>query len=428
MTPGHRELPSLWRSLAALTSGSVAAQLVGVAVAPLLTRLYSPSELGAYTLVITGLALFGPAICLRYDAAVIVADEEEVSPLAWLAVMITISISLPVAVGYGIFALSSAYTDAGLVWASVGVWALLTLQGLTNVFNSASNRRRLYGLLASSTFYRVLASNTGFLVLGWAGLASAGLISAQVAGAAFGTGYQGWRLKRTSTDCGFPTRRAMRLVARRYAKQALFNAPSALMATATFSLIIVFVQWEYTTREVGLYALGYRLLGAPFMILSANVARLFFEAAAVRYRARGEFRRLYVRALLILTAVVMPAMALLAALAPFLFRVVFGPEWEQSGVFVAILAPMFCLRLVADSLSTSFIVAKRQGMEVVGYVVLFSSQCATFLLARTENLSIEQVLVLLSALYSVVYFVELIVMFRLSCGRPDSRAEVAGRT
>jgi len=54
-----------------LAIGSFIAQGITVLVAPIMTRLYTPEEIGVYTLTLTIITMFGPVICGKYDQAIV---------------------------------------------------------------------------------------------------------------------------------------------------------------------------------------------------------------------------------------------------------------------------------------------------------------------------------------------------------------------
>ena len=84
-----------FRAAAALTTGSALAQLLPMLASPLLARLYTPGELGAYALFVSTLNLTGQLACLKYDLALIVAPGEgQASGLLRLSLSLCAGVSL----------------------------------------------------------------------------------------------------------------------------------------------------------------------------------------------------------------------------------------------------------------------------------------------------------------------------------------------
>src|SRR5699024_604317 len=68
---------NLLASFSILASGSVIAQLITMLVSPIITRLYSPEDMGNYTLIVTAVSIFGPVISLKYDMAILLVESEK---------------------------------------------------------------------------------------------------------------------------------------------------------------------------------------------------------------------------------------------------------------------------------------------------------------------------------------------------------------
>jgi O-antigen/teichoic acid export membrane protein len=69
---------SYLRNIFTLSIGSIAAQFIVVVFSPILTRIYSPEEMGNYTLLLSISAIFIPILSLRYEIAITKADEKNV--------------------------------------------------------------------------------------------------------------------------------------------------------------------------------------------------------------------------------------------------------------------------------------------------------------------------------------------------------------
>src|SRR3546814_12928708 len=69
------------RQLTSLTIGTVAAQAINLAVSPLLTREFGPSELGLYGLFMSFLSFGGPIVCLSLPVALVLPKRGKTAGL-----------------------------------------------------------------------------------------------------------------------------------------------------------------------------------------------------------------------------------------------------------------------------------------------------------------------------------------------------------
>ncbi len=65
------------KSIIQLATETLIAQIITIVVAPITTRLYTPEEIGVYTLIISIISIFGPIINGRYDFSIVYAKNEE---------------------------------------------------------------------------------------------------------------------------------------------------------------------------------------------------------------------------------------------------------------------------------------------------------------------------------------------------------------
>ena len=71
------EKGGMLNSIMVLFSGSLISQIVTVATAPIMTRVFTEEEIGEYTLLITAVALFGSVICAKYDYSIVNEHENK---------------------------------------------------------------------------------------------------------------------------------------------------------------------------------------------------------------------------------------------------------------------------------------------------------------------------------------------------------------
>lgn len=91
-------------------------------------------------------------------------------------------------------------------------------------------------------------------------------------------------------------------------------------------------------QALAFYGLAYRLLMLPVQLAGSTVGTVLFPAFARLADDLGALAAEMARAIRALAALSLPAMALVAAAAPQLVAVIFGPEWEPAIPIVQVLA------------------------------------------------------------------------------------------
>lgn len=406
---------SFTKSMSTLVTGSLAAQILSIVVSPITTRLFSPIELGVFTLVASSTSMFGAVLSLRYDMAIVYEDSDEnVYALVALSFYICLISSFLVAVGYFCYFQYFSTSRFSAPLAALFTFVQCLLFGLINVLNSYNNRCREYSVMSTSNVARSFAQNGGTVIAGIAHLGSLGLLAAQTLGYLFGLKRQSKTLLGQLDRIRKLNRAQLKDVARKHRGQAVWSAPAALANGFSYTVINYIIELLYSSSTVGLYSLSFRMLGMPTNVIAMNVSRVFAERAAFEKREVGNFARLFRKTLFLMCFVAIPVLIVLVLFAPNLFAFVFGDEWRDAGVYVQILSPMFALRFIAAGLSSSAMIAGEQQRDLLIQLMLIVVVLISFCVSVVFGLPIEGLLISINALSSIAYIIYLFVFWECS--------------
>src|SRR6185312_11483913 len=162
--------------------GSSLAQVFSLILMPVISRLYSPHEMGDYALYVAISSIVGMLANFRLDLAVVLAaDDDEGSRLVWIGLFSSLTIgllSLP-------FLTLIREPSAFVVMTAVSIASIGSLQSLINWHS----RRRRYRLLASRSASEKLIVLVLGVWLAWWGYSKFGLIVAQTIGTLYSVVY-----------------------------------------------------------------------------------------------------------------------------------------------------------------------------------------------------------------------------------------------
>lgn len=406
---------SFVKSMSALVTGSLTAQILSIVVSPVTTRLFTPTELGVFTLVASSTSMFGAVLSLRYDMAVVCEDSEEnVYALIALSFVICLISSLIVAVGYYFYFQFFSLSSFSAPIAAMFTFAQCFLFGSINILNSYNNRCKEYGVMSISNVARSFAQNSGTIISGLVHLGSFGLLTAQTLGYLFGLKKQSKTLLGQLSRIRKLNRTQLKAVAIKHRGQAIWSSPAAFANGFSYTVINYIVEFLYSTSAVGLYSLSFRMLGMPTNVIAMNVSRVFAERAASEKRESGSFTRLFRRTLFLMCLASIPVLVALAVFSPAIFALVFGNEWRDAGVYVQILSPMFALRFIAAGLSSSAMIAGKQQCDLLIQLMLIIAVLVSFCVTTVFKLPIEGLLMLINVMSSIIYVIYLAVFWECS--------------
>jgi O-antigen/teichoic acid export membrane protein len=390
------------RGAMAIAAGTGAAQLISVASSPVLTRLYSPSDYGVMSVAVSILFVLISVTCLRYEFAIpLPRDDVDAANVLGLSLLTNLAMSAAVGAALLLFGdwLLSAF-DAQVLSPYVVLFALAQFGGgVTSAFITWAIRAKNYPAIALNNLTSVIAQVGVQVGLGALNFGAPGLFLGAVAGNVVGSArlaQSAWRsqadaLRRVSW-------RGITIAANRYRRFPIYSSPSALLAALGVRAPTLLIVAFYGTAVGGQYALAERVLFLPLTLIAGSVGQVFVaEAARLAHDRPQEVRRLFRQTTWSLIRVgIGPAIAV-AVLSPFLAGLVFGPEWQQTGLYVAILTPMFFVQFVATATGNVLLVLERQPLHLLREILRFGLLGGSVVVASAAGLGPVGALIALSA-------------------------------
>lgn len=406
---------SFLKSVLVLASGSLFAQLITVSASPFLTRLFTPSEIGIYTFVLSVATMFMAVINGRFDMSIVSEEKEEhIYPLIKLSIVISVILSILITIGYIIYIIfiSNEYID--YLYTAGFMIILLLSYGILNVLTAYNNRKKEYKIMTSVHIIRSFFQNFGAVIMGLFGVGLLGLLFPYTIGQLMGINRQSKSLKPYIKEVKKVTVAEMVKVFKLHYKQPMYSAPALFANSLSYSSITIIIASIFGMSAVGFYSISVRLLGLPLALVSGNVSKVFFEAASREYIETNQFYKSLKKTIIFQTIIAIPMVMLMMFFAPRVFGFVFGEGWEIAGQYVVILAPMFGVRFIVTTISPGLIIANKQNLELIVQLGFIVASAVCFVFTKVANLSIEYYLLWVSLLFSIVYIVFLFLVIKCS--------------
>jgi lipopolysaccharide exporter len=375
------------RSVMTLASGTAIAQLLIVFATPVLTRLYTPADYGALAVYSSTLTVLVVLASLRYEAAIPLPEEDEVagSLLALTFVLLGIMaalVSLLVWLGGDVFltvvnvpALRPYRWLIPLGFIGAGAYQVLSYWAI---------RRREFGRVARTKLSQGAGQVVTQIALGVAGAGAPGLLIGDVIGRAAGAGGLALLALR-----GHPfarvTRASLVAVAARYRRFPLLTTWSGLLNVGSLQLPSILFSAGFGAAAAGLYALSFKMLVLPTMLVGQAVGQVFLSRAATLAREPERLRQLTERTALALFAGGLPVFCAVALAGPQLFGSVMGSRWEQAGRYAQVMAPWFAVWLVSSPLSGLLTVREWQGSALTFTAFEFALRLGALLIGARRG-------------------------------------------
>lgn len=396
------------RSILLLTSGSMLGQVIGFVGSMIMTRIYTASEIGIMTTVVSFSGIFAPVINGRFDFALVKERRDKyIFALVKLSIYIGVVLSLFISLGSfiyftGIDGFISPFVSV------VFVFFILVIQVFSNVFKSYNNNIGDFKTMTSVIVMRRFAEEVSMTVFGLLGWKAIGLLVSRVIGQYFGMKREIKNIKKKFINILSVQRKDMVEAYNTHKRQLYYSAPAALMNAGSYSLISLVIGKFFGLEVLGVYAISFAVLGLPLSVISGNVSKVYFSEASKEYAKKGVFNESTNKTLIFLILFGIILFFVMYYLFPMIVPFIYGDKYEMSGFMIRILSPMFAIRFVSSAINTGLVVCNKQNFELIIQLLFMISVALLAILCNYRFLSITTFLLGVSVSYSIVYLINLI--------------------
>jgi O-antigen/teichoic acid export membrane protein len=334
--------PGLWRATVTLIAGSALAQLLPLALAPLLTRLYAPAEFGVYHLFGAVLANLAVVACARYEFALPrAADNGEAAALRALCLRILgVCVAVSV-VGAWLWAL--AVRALWPLWLPPG----LALLGAVSLATLNASRERRFRPLAIARVVQHAGGATLQALFGWVHAGLTGLIAGPILAALAALAVLRLPLKTHGVVRG-----RLLAIASKHKDFPLLNTPHAFLGALQDTVSVAMIAGVAGPAAAGAWGLCMRVLKAPATLVGGSLSQaLYPQLTAGGPGTTRAGRAVVAQAIAVLGLMALPLVLLLWWLAPALFVWAFGTQWREAGELGRGLALYIGMHFVASPLA-----------------------------------------------------------------------------
>lgn len=332
----------VFRGMLKLALGTGAGRLIGFAVLPLLSRVYSPAEFALLALFTAIVSVVTPIVSLRYSVAIPLPKTDGIAiNVLVLSGTIVLIFSFVLSLAFYLFGdtiLKSISMEDLIPWFGV-IIASITIRALFEIFSMWAARRQSYSLMAGTQVVRSFGSAALKVSFGFSAYRSIGLIGGQVFGEFFALIVL---LQRQAVDLFNQMKRvrmrSMLLVAKKYIGFPVWRVPSEFMLVASVQAPLIVLNMHYDTSAIGNLGVALLCISVPTTIISSNISTAQYAESSRLLNKPSELYELS-RVVFIRTALisVVPTLVIFVV-SPMIVPIALGAEWVQAGTLVAILS------------------------------------------------------------------------------------------
>jgi O-antigen/teichoic acid export membrane protein len=377
------------KNIVIVASGTAFAQILTIAMTPIITRIYPPEEYGILSVYGSLLTLLSIGASLDYQKAIPIA-EDNYSAYNLIAgaffILLTFIVGLSLVFTFWGEQVMNLLNSEALIDYTYLIPLGVLFAGGYNIILHWSLRSKDFKAITRTKVTQSIASNFCKVGLGLIGLGSLGLIISQIIG-------QGGGIFRLSSPLIEKRREIIKDIKWieikklfiRYIKFPLFSAPSNYVYTAGSQAPIIILTVLFGTSTAGLYGLAISIVSLPISLLASSISDVFYsEVASIGKSSPNKIKSLLLKLSGKLALIGIVPLVVFVSFGPWLFSFVFGQHWYDAGVYARLLAFVAYAQFIILPSGRILEVLEKQNiglfMNVFGLIIIiFTFVSASFL-------------------------------------------------
>ncbi|MFF2446734.1 oligosaccharide flippase family protein [Neobacillus sp. NPDC058068] len=412
-----------FKNVFTLFTGTAIAQVLPVAITPILTRIYGPKEFGVFAVYTAIVSILSVLSTGRYELAIIIPEKDsEAINVAGLAAVINVCISIFI---FLIFLIGGENLANLFGVNELGIWLYfipvsLIILGFYAIIYYWFNRRKLYKVMSVNKVIQQAGIGTANISFGFA-TNGIGLILGTIIGQAFALWLIIKRLlNKEKMILKEISKKEMLLQAKRFANFPKYFTFAHTLNVSSRNLANILFSSFFNALTVGYFTLTQRVLSLPVSLIGTAITDVFRQNAAEEIQINGNCKKLYIKSFKLLFLLAIIPFTLLYIFSPWLFSFVFGAEWAVAGEYARLMMPMLFFQFITSPLSTLSIILEKNKYEIIWQAALFISTTSSLVIGYKIFNSIKASIILFTIAYSIMYIVDGFMTYRFAVnGKPN---------
>jgi O-antigen/teichoic acid export membrane protein len=360
-----------------LVSGSIVAQILGILLIPIITRIYSPDDFGVYQLFLSISGILVAFSCLSYQLAIMLPKEDEDS--ANLVALCFILVTIISIVSGSFFIIFSDWIGQILNTPEISGYLIFLplivfLNGIFLGITYWLTRRKRFGINATAQIVNSFSSKVVQIAVGLYSASSTGLIAGSIVSAIASLAVVFKQIKDDLPIFRKVTLKNIRSLAIRYKRFPMFTSWSTGANTISTQIAPLLLAYYFSPEVVGYYAIASMVVFLPMGIIGSATSQVFFQKACDEKNRTGSVTNIVREIQPRLISIGMFPMFVLMIMGADLFSFVLGSQWSVSGQYAAILAPWLLFVFIASPLTTIFAVLEKQTLDLTFNILILISR------------------------------------------------------
>ncbi|MDD2981786.1 MAG: lipopolysaccharide biosynthesis protein [Crocinitomicaceae bacterium] len=404
------------KSVLVLMTGTVLAQIFGFLISPILTRIYTPEQMGELNIYLRAVGFIAALATARYELSLPLPKSEQHAYLLYrLSFRIARNIFIVCILASGIYLLTVDFSRATF-WLIFFVLISSVAVVFSNLGTNWAIRTKQFKRISFFRMSNSLINNSLKWVFGVFGLGTIGLLLASFIGSTLSTlpFLKDW-LKIRKQYTPFHSKPKTKVLIRAYREFPMVNLPHVLVDYGKDLLLAFFMVFYFSKEVFGWYSHSYMILQLPIALIGAAIGQVFFNKCAELVNEGKSTVGILKKTVRTLFLISILPFSVLFFFGEDLFAFVFGQNWRESGVYSEIMSIWFFMSFMTSVTSTLPTILRRQKqffvLGIISAVIqIFCFGVLPMLIGKTDE-SFITILYVVSIIQSIFFIYVLIRIF-----------------
>lgn len=361
---------SFTRNVTVLSTGTLVGQGLIILAAPILTRIYKPSDFGTFAVFVSILSILIVISSLKYNLAIPLPSEERMA-----INLLVIALSIVVGLTFVASVLLLLFGDSLIFLLNVPelrpyLWIIpisLFAAGIYEVLHYWAIRKQDFKSLAYTKVNQGIGTVLTQILFGLSLKGPIGLIIGNAVGWSSGSGTLSlcvWKRDKLLLK-DISIKEILNLIIR-YKKFPLLSSLSGVINTSGVEIVPILFASLYGSKTVGLFALTQRIIGIPIKLIGSSVAQVYTsEIARLASINPCSLESFFLKKAKLLLFIGGIPILIIGQICPYIFSYIFGSEWAEAGRYARYLSITFAISFVVVPLSTTLNILEKQGIQIL---------------------------------------------------------------
>lgn len=366
-----------------LISGTVIAQIIPVALQPLLRRIFTPEDFGVFAIYMSLLGMLAAFSSLKYETTLVLPKrDKDANNLLVGSILVVFGFSILFLIL--IFLLKSFIIDYFNFPPSISKWMfLLPLSAFIfasyQVMNYWLIRKKRFKASAINKILRRSTEGTAQTGFGFS-MVSSGLIIGNLLGDIVNFFSGIYQIRKNSFTLKVVSFRRIFYLLSRYKEFPIYSGLPSFLNTVSLLIPVLIITRFFDEEIAGFYSLSQMVLALPLALVSVSVSQVLLQHISEKIKTSNSIRSTVSKLALVLTSLSIPFLLIILLFGEVLFDLFFGIEWRQSSDITQLLIYAYALKFIVSPLSVVFIALEKVKVSGIWQLTYFISICSLFFL------------------------------------------------